>query len=314
MSGELLIGGGIALLFLLGGKKKKKTTDTKNGEEEHGGSELDEPTEKKKPGGGGSGGGSQGGSSEGGGVPFNLAPDAIWVSPDCKRVVYGDETGEAFWENKGLPVAQKFIAANYHDPYEIAKMMILSMAPCVLEFPIMEDGFDPMEEEFRRELFNRNFKDVYYLVQFLHDKIAELMDREEILIEFDDRCDIAFVGDSWGRPIAERMIRFYLGYMYPTASEAGHEEKHKAWPLVDVDEKKMLWWDNVATAVINRMNPECGIAIVDAFKKEPFSANSFFATRPGLKAMYESLIELVNWVDDNREGGLDFSKLDKIQE
>ena len=317
MAGELVIGGGIALLLLLGGKKKKKKTTngtgTGTGTGEHGGSELDEPTEKKKGSGtGGSGGGSQGGSGRGGGVPLNLAPDAVWVSPDCKKVVFGDETGEAFWKKKGEPVAKKFIAANYHDPYEVAKLMILSMAPCAIEFPVAEDKFDPMEEEFRRELFNRDFKDVYYFIQFLHDKIAELMDKEEFIIQFDDRCDVVFVGENWERPIAERMARFYVGYMYPMESEIGHEETHKTWPLADVDEKHMIWWDNVATAIINRMHPECGIAIVEAFKKDPWTGNAFFATRPGLKALYESLTGLVNWVDDHQAGGLDFKMLDKI--
>ena len=320
MSGELVIGGGIALLLLLGKKKKKKSTTnggSKNGGGEHGGSELDEPTEKKRPGGGGSGGGSQGGSGKGGGAPSNLAPDAVWVSADCKKVVYGDETGEAFWEKKGLPVAQKFIAANYHDPYEIAKMMVLSMAPCAVEFPVMEDGFDPMEEEFRREMFNRDFKDVYYLLQFLHDKIAELMDREEILVEFNERCDIVFVGESWERPIAERMARFYVDYMYPASTDfMDHDERFKAWPLADVPEKNMIWWDNVATAIINRMHPECGIAIVEAFKKDPWTGNAFFATRPGLKAFYDSLTDLVNTVHDQQSGGISgdaFKKFDELQ-
>jgi len=322
MSGELVIGGGIALLLLLGKKKKKSTKKTNgngngtngNGNGTHGGSELDDPTEKKTPGGGGSGGGSQGGSGKGGGVPSNLAPDAVWVSPDCKKVVFGDETGEAFWTKKGLPTAQKFIAANYHDPYEVAKMMVLSMAPCVVEFPVMEDGFDPMEEEFRREMFNRDFKDVYYLVQFLHDKIAELMDQEARLIEFNDRCDVVFVGEDWERFIAKRMARFYIDYMYPAATNfMDHEERFKAWPLADPKEENMVWWDNVATAIVNRMHPECGIAIVEAAKKEPFSGASFFATRPGLKAMYSSLVDLVNQTHDEQPGGLDFEKFENLQ-
>lgn len=311
MAGEFVIGGGIALLLLLGGKKKKKKSDTSGGT--HDGSGLDEPTEKKTPGGGGSGGGSQGGGGKGGGAPSNLAKDAVWVSRDCRSVAYGDGTGEAFWENKARPVAANFIAANYHDPYEIAKMMVLSMAPCAIEFPVMEDDFEPMEEEFRREMFNREFKDVYYLIQFLHDKIAELMDREEIVIEFNERCDVAFVGEDWERYPADRMIRFYIEYMYPEASDSGHEHKYKSWPLADSEEKVMGWVDNVATAVINRMDPECGIAIVEAFKKDPLSASSFFSTRQGLKAMYDRLVDLVHHVDDNRTGGLDFPKFDKLQ-
>ncbi len=310
MAGELIVGG-IAFLLLFGRKKKKKKA-VENGT--HGGSVPDEPAGTKAPGQrAGSRGGSQGGSGRAGGPPANLAHDAIWVSADCKEVVYGDETGEAFWDKKGKPVAEKFILANYHDPYEVAKLMVISMAPCVAEFPVAEDGFDPMEEEFRREMFNRNFKDVYYLVQFLHDKIAELMDKEEFIVEFNDRCDLVFVGKQWERPVAQRMVRFYLDYMYPEVSESGHEAKHPTWPLADIPEEHMFWWDNVATAVINRMHPECGIEIVKAFKKDPYTGNSFFATRPGVKAMYESLTDLVNWSFDNRPGGLDFPKFDQIE-
>src|SRR5690606_347347 len=140
---------------------------------------------------------------------------------------------------KGLPVAQQFIAANYHDPYEISKMMIISMAPCVVEFPILGDGYSPMEEEFKREMFNRDFKDVYYLVQFLYDKISHLMDKEEYTIEFDDRCDVVFVGERWMPIIAERMARFYVSYMYPNESDfPDHHKKFMAWPLADVNEDR----------------------------------------------------------------------------
>lgn len=310
MSGELLIGG-MALLLLMGGKKKKSSKSaSKKDSGTDDGSSLDEPTKEKTSGGGGSGGGSKGGGK---GAPSNLAKDAIWVSPDCKKVVYGDGTGEAFWKRKGLPVAQKFIAAKYHDPYEIAKLMVTSMAPCVIEFPITEDGHDPMEEEFLREMFNRDFKEVYYLVQFLHDKISELMEREQFIIEFDERCDVVFVGEKWLIPVAERMARFYVNYMYPAATDyPDHSKKFIAWPLADVDESKMLWWDNVATAIINRMDPECGIAIVNAFKKEPFSAKSFFSTRPGLSALYESLTSMISDVQDQQAVALDFKGLMKI--
>ncbi len=322
MAGELIVGGGLALLLLFGKKKKKKKTngDGKNGTGEHGGSGLDDPTKKKTAGGGGSGGGSQGGTGKGGGAPSNLATDAIWVSPDCKEVVYGDETGEAFWESKGLAVAQNFINANYHDPYEIARLMVFSMAPCAVEFPVQDlDALDPMEEEFRRELFNRNFKDVYYLIQFLHDKVAALMGRENIIIEFDDRCDVVFVGKNWVNSPAERMARFYVEYSYPNETNyKDHEKRFKPWPLADVPEDYMLWGDNVATAIINRMHPKCGIAIAEAFKKDPMEADAFFSTRPGLRALYKSLIDfsgdesLVTRIFLTRKGGIDFSKFETI--
>lgn len=308
MSGELIVGG-LALLFLLGGKKKKKK-EGKNGDGTHGGSELDDP--KNKENGGGSEGGSQGGSGKGGKAPKNLAPDAVWVSPDCKEVVFGDGTGEAFWESKGRPTAQKFIEAYYTDPYEIAKLMITSMAPCVFEFPVRGDGYDPMEEEFLREMFNRNFKEVYYFVQFLHDKTADLMDMDDFIIEFDENCDVPFVGIEWDNLVSDTMVRFYLEYMYPVHSAPDHDKKHPTWPMADVGEKSMDWFDNVATAVVNRMHPECGIAIVNAFKKDPYSAQSFFAKRPGLHAMYKNLIDRVDWVDTHRDDALDFKRLDKL--
>lgn len=315
MSSELLIGG-LALLLLMAGKKGKKSPKATNGNGsgsgagEDDGASLDDPTKEKTPGGGGSGGGSKSG---GGGAPSNLAKDAIWVSPDCKKVVYGDGTGEAFWEKKGLPVAEKFILAKYHDPYEIAKLMVKSMAPCVTEFPITEDGHEPMKEEFLREMFNRNFRDVYYLVQFLHDKISELMDREWFIINFDERCDVVFVGEKWFTPIAERMARFYVSYMYPSESDySDHSKRFIAWTHADVAESKMLWWDNIATAIINRMDPECGIAIVNAFKKEPFTAKSFFSTRPGLSALYEGLTSMIRDVEDKQPASLDFKSLMKV--
>jgi len=315
MAVELIIGAA-ALLLLLGGKKKKKKSGTSNGSGGGGtddGGDLVGPDGNKSGGGGSGGGGGGGGGSGGsGGAPSNLANDAIWVSNDCKEVVYGDDTGEAFWESKGLKVAQNFIDANYHDPYEVAKTMVLSMAPCAIEFPVMEDGLSPMEEELRREFFNREFKDVYYLIQFLHDKVAALMDKEEYTIEFDDRCEVTFVGENWPRPMAERMIRFYLEYTYPTESGKAHDKKYPTWPMADIDENTMQWQDNVITAVINRMHPECGAAIVQAFKKDPWSATAFFNSRPGLKALYNELHQLVDWVDEHREGGLDFGMVDDV--
>src|SRR5690606_10450978 len=110
MSAELIAGGAALLLLLLGKKKKKKssTIDSAKDGRDNEGSSLDGPTQEKIPGGGGSGGGSKGGG--GNNPPTNLSKDAVWVSSDCKKVVFGDKTGELFWEKKGLPVAQQFIA------------------------------------------------------------------------------------------------------------------------------------------------------------------------------------------------------------
>lgn len=312
MNSGIMIGG-IALLLLLGKKKKKKSSTGSDSEptskdDTSEGSELDDPSKKKIYDNGGLDEGSRGSKA-----PSNLAKNAIWVSPDCQKVVFGDGTGEAFWASKGAPTAQKFISANYHDPYEIARLMISSMAPCAIEFPIMEDGLDPMEEEFKREMFNRDFKEVYYLIQFLYDKISILMDREEDVIEFDNRCDVVFVGENWLGGIANRMARFYIEYMYPIDSEfQDHSQRFKAWPLADAKEKNMLWLDNVATAIINRMNSECGIALASAFQKEPHSASSFFSERPGLKTLYSALLDMINLAEDKRSGGLDFKALEKL--
>ena len=129
MASKNLVLGGLAFLLLIGGKKKKSKKSEGSDEGISDGADLNGPsgTKPDSESGGGGGGGSGSGS---GAAPSNLAKNAIWVSKDCKTVVYGDGTGEAFWKSKGQPVAQKFIAANYNDPYEIARLMILSMASC----------------------------------------------------------------------------------------------------------------------------------------------------------------------------------------
>ena len=299
---------GAAALFL--GGKKKKTAGGSSGS----GTDSDtvDGGTLGTPGGKGGGSGSGGSGSGKGGSPSNLAPDGIWVSADCKTVVFGDDTGEAFWNRKGLKAAEGFVAANYFDPYEIARLMVMPMAPCAAEFPVMEDGYPAMEEELRRELFNRNFKEVYYLIQFLHDNIALLLDRARHIVEFDDRCEVIFVGEDWEDQIAERMIRFYLEYSYPNAFEKGHQEKYPPWPMADIPEKNMWWLDNIVTAVINRVSPDCGIAIAEAFKKDQFSGSAFFNARPGLEALYKSLYNRANAADDNREGGIDFEMVDEV--
>ena len=307
-SGGLLLALGAAALFL-GGKKRKGsgTGGTGTGSGTVDGGSLGTPDGK-----GGGGSGSGGGSGKGG-APSNLAPDGIWVSADCKTVVFGDDTGQTFWDRKGLKAAEGFIEANYFDPYEIARSMVMPMAPCAAEFPVMEDGYSAMEEELRRELFNRNFKEVYYLIQFLHDNIALLMDRARHIVEFDDNCDVIFVGADWESEVAERMIRFYLEYSYPNVSDSlDHEKEYPTWPMADASEKNMWWLDNVVTAVINRMSPSCGIAIVEGFKKDPLSGISFFNARPGLEALYKSLHNRANAADENREDGIDFEMVDEV--
>jgi len=352
MIGLLIAAGLVAKLVSDDTARRKKARNRRLKEAR--GSTPDEPGEWRKK--YTRGGGSKGAKSidiDGNSPPSKLAPDAVWVgrSPDgviCTAVVFGDGTGEAFWKNKALPVAKKYISEGWGDPYLIAVQMIRTMAPCAEEFPHLaiqhwdyeeraevhnrtgewppvegdldSDGTLTLaEREFGREIFLRAYRDVYYLIQFLHDKIAELMGREDQIIKFDSRCEVTFVGKNWhGRPQsnpnirntsgAEVMARFYVEYMYPVSSNySDHHHRFKAWQLADSDEKYMNWYDNIATAIINRMHPECGIALASAFKKEPFSAESFFATRPGLEAEYYSLVDLIQFVEDLREGGMDIS-------
>lgn len=316
MSAGLLIGGGVALLLLLSGKKKSKALPSdksddksKNGETPDNGGGTNGGTN----GGGGSGGGGSGGGSGGRRTPPpDLKPDAIWVSKDCKVVAFGDGTGEAWWKKIGEATAKKFIEANYRDPHEIARSMIVSVAPCAAEFPVMEDGLDPMEEEYLREMFLRKFRDVYYLIQFLYNKIANLIDLDTYTMEFSDNCDVEFVGIDWVDSVARRMMRFYLDYMYPVNSGYDHESTHKASELSDVKLEYLWDEDNIAIAVLNRMHPKCASELNDAFKHDKYKAAQFLSKRPGLKALYSELLELFYEVESDRGGGLDFEALDKL--
>lgn len=313
MSLEIILGGA-ALFLLLSGKKKAGTTSGTGGDH---GSLGPDAGPRSGPGGrrGGKGTGGSGGS--GTGAPANLPVDMIWVSPDCQEVVYGDGTGDAFWDRYGMATAQGYVNANYRDPYEIAIAVatpFIQHCPGILEkFPIAEDDYDPMEEELHREFFNRDHKDVYYLIQFFHDKCIELLGDADRLIVMDDRCNVEYVGENWHRLVADKMIRYYLEYMYPRPSPMGHTEaKYPAWPLADPTHIWMGWQGGIVTAVINRLSPVCGVAIVEALKKEPHSAASFFASRPEMKRLYDDLYVQVDHLDDNRVGGLDFDLIDEL--
>jgi len=297
----ILVLGGLALL-LMGGKKKKpaivEEEKREPGKEDPGGI-LDVPGEKGKP--------STPGAGRGTRAPSNLADDAIWVRKDCKEVAFGDGTGELWWERKGKPAAEKFIAANYFDPYEIARSMILTIAPCAVEFPVLEDGLNPMDEEFAREMFLREFPDVYYLIMFLYNRISELLDQEDYTIEFNEDCDVTFVGEKWMIPIARRMANFYLTYGYPLETPVDWVYL-PVWEGAEVPEKNLVWWDNIVIAIINRMAPNCAKEIAAAFKKEPFAATSYFSKRPGLFSLYLDLQTYINELDDERfVGGLEFN-------
>lgn len=327
----LLLAGAAALL-LMGGKKKKKSSgaadgsgDTSGGDDDDtgggdtsGGDDLldpgkkDTPSDKDKSGNGGSGPGKK--RPGGGNTPPKLAPDAIWVSPDCKRVFFADgrigspSAGMKWFEKKALPQIKKFEQSGYVDPYEIARDMILKMAPCASKFPLASEVKSPGQLEYDREAFLREYRDVYSLIMALVESAQSILGQDENSINFDPKnCDVTYVGENWGRPIAEQMINFYLNYMYPVGTnEPNHEQKHFASLTSDPKENSMIWSDNIAVAVINRFNPECGSELAEAFRREPFTAMTFFKTRPGLRVLYQNLIDLVNYVDNNR-GGLDFN-------
>lgn len=318
----LLLAGGAALLLMGGGKKKKKkssgTGDGSTGDDLLG--PGDRPGDGSSSGGSGTGGKGSGTGRPGSGgykVP-NLAPDAIWVSPDCQRVFFAggrigtSGAGDRWFDKKALPAIEKFSKAGYDNPYEIARSMVLGMAPCAAEFPIKTDDLNPSEIEYARETFLRKYRDVYILIMQLVESAQSIIGQEDRMISFDPKtCDVVFVGDNWGRPTAETMAGFYLNYMYPPTSPKDYSrEEYKASLTSDPKENYMTWADNIAVAILNRFSPVCGSELANAFKKDHFTAQAFFNARPGLAAVYTNLIDLVNYVEDNRPG-LDF-KLEAI--
>ncbi len=307
-SGPLIIGLGAAALLLMGGKKKKSTSGNGNGNGGNGDNGDNGGTGDNGNGGGGGGGtgggGSGGGSGGSGGSGSGSRASSaggIWVSSDCKTLEYVNDSPEYWWNKRGKSAAQNFVDANYHDPYEIARDIVISFVPCVAEFPVMEDGLEHMDEEYGREQFLRNFTDAYYLLQWLYNAISELLEVEGYTVEFDDNCELTFVGENWIKGNAERMMRFYINYSYPEAAETDPDKI--PWLGADASglgETFMTWSDNLATAALNRMNPDCALALREAFVKDPHEAKAFFANRPGLKSAYDQLIDLANFIEDNR--------------
>jgi len=315
-SGPVIIAAGAAALLLMGGKKKKKSS----GDSSDGGGEVGNGDSSNGGGGsngggsnGGSGGGSSsGGSSTGGGKghsPKAQGAGGIWVSADCKEIEYENGTPEAWWDRRGRSAAESFLEANYHDPYEIARAILVQLVPCAIEFPVLEDGLPPMEEEYMREQFLRNYTDAYYLIHWIHDAIYRLMDKEEYLVEFDERCDLVFMGEKWLNTTANRMARFYLDYMYPMESDYGFVTP-AAWEGADLTEEFVpTYVDNVALAIINRSHPTCAWQIMEAYKKNPGDGRSFFSSRPGMKAAYDRITDLVHHIDDNRPSSIKFEPM-----
>ncbi len=300
-SGPLIIGLGAAALLLMGGKKKKRTSGNGNGKLTPDGNGDGYSGGNGGWGGGGGGGWGGSGSSSGGGPDSGsraASAGGIWVSSDCKTLEYVNDSPEYWWNKRGKAAAQNFVGANYHDSYEIARAIVISFVPCVAEFPVMDDGLDPMEEEYGREQFLREYTDAYYLLQWLYNAIAELLEAEDYTVEFDDNCELTFVGENWMKANAERMMRFYMDLSYPSPAPPDYDVK--SWLGHNSDESFMVWSDNLATAVLNRMHPDCAIALRAAFVKDPLEAKSFFASRPGFKAAYDQLIDLANFIEDNR--------------
>jgi len=133
------------------------------------------------------------------------------------------------------------------------------------------------------------------------------LEAEDRTVEFDDNCELTFVGENWIKSNAERMMRFYMDYSYPESSDYGYDKK--SWTGHDSDETFMPWSTNLATAILNRMHPDCALALREGFVKDPRDAKSFFASRPGLKSAYDQLVELANFVQDNKLSSWSFEPM-----
>lgn len=149
---KLLIAGGILGYFLLGGKSKAATS----------GNTTTNPSDKKDEEKGDSGdpvgpNGCKVGLVEKDGICVN--PDDIKkedlkngggggnkpasssdliIGKDCKSWVFGDKTGDAWWKNKGLKVAQQWVNSGEFDPLTIAFKMIAKNSVCFKNFPLKE--------------------------------------------------------------------------------------------------------------------------------------------------------------------------------
>lgn len=315
--GVLLLG--VAAFAAFGMKKKKRKgspVDTGipgepggSGIPDPGGS-MGDPTHKP----GGSGGGQ--GTKPSGTTPPPLKPDALWVSSDCQVVKFGDQTGELWWQNKGLTAAQKFLEANYLDPYEIARDMLLPIAPCVANFPLVFEVDSANELEFKREMFLREYNDVYYLVMSLYKQIAPLVGMDAFNLRFDEDCKVEYLGFDWVNVIGREQLLFYLDFAYPNTGS----ENILSWLGADLTETHVDWIDNVVIAVINRWSSDCSVAIMEAFKTGKAEKGSgwytdgprgsFFKSRPVLKKLYQDLFNLANELDDVRVGELPFDPED----
>ena len=221
-SGALLAIAGAFALLAMGKKKKKKGNGDGNGGgtgNGNGKGESSDPGDPGTPGTPGTPGGGGGSSTKPGKTtpttpsgekPDALTPDALWVSGDCKTVEFGDETGELWWQNKGLPAAQKFVEANYLEPYEIAREMLAPIVPCAAEFPLSFEVETGDELEFLREMFLREYPDVYYLIMTLYKQISPMVGFDAFNLRFTEECKIEFVGFEWLDKVARGQLLFYL--------------------------------------------------------------------------------------------------------
>jgi len=318
--GALLLG--VAALAAFGMRKKKKkkgpAVDTGIPGEPGGagipdpGGSIGDPTQK--PGAGSVPGAGGQDTKPSGTTPPLLKPDALWVSSDCQVVEFGDETGELWWQNKGLTAAQKFLEANYLDPYEIARDMLLPIAPCVANFPLVFEVESAHELEFKREMFLREYNDVYYLIMSLYKQIAPLAGMDAFNLRFDENCKVEYLGFDWVNVIGSEQMLFYLDYAYPIASDPGKQKP--AWLGADITESVASFMDNCVIAVINRWSSDCAVAIMEEFKAGRAEADSawnmdgprgqFFKSRPVLQKLYRDLFDLGHSLEDSRAGVLPF--------
>lgn len=280
----LMVAGGFALL-LLGGKKKRKSSgkdlSDRDGDGYHDGDGLLDPDGKKTDGSSGKKSGT-GKKSDGSYNVPDLAPDAIWVSPDCQRVFFADgrigepNVGSLWFSEKAVPAIDRFISANYDDPYEIARQMILSMAPCAAEFPVRSDGVSQFELQAGRDYFLNTYRDVYTLIMLLVESAQSALNQDGEMISFNSNCDVTFVGNQWEKYVAKPMVDFYIGQQLESGTPDSTTE------LIN----------SVVPKVIGRFSPPCGQRMSSLASDS--ARIKFSSARPGLSSVIQTIGYLVS--------------------
>jgi len=280
----VILAGGFALL-LLGGKKKRKSSGRDlgdlDGDGYYDGDGLLDPDGKKSSGSSGKKSGT-GKKSDGSYNVPDLAPDAIWVSPDCQRVFFADgrigepNAGSLWFSEKAIPAIGRFVSANYDDPYEIARQMILSMAPCAAEFPVRSDGVSQFELQAGRDYFLNTYRDVYTLIMLLVESAQSAMNQDGEMISFNSNCDVTFVGNQWEEYVAKPMVDFYVGEYLKSGSP---------------DSTARLI-NSIVPKVIDRFSPPCGKKMSSLASDS--ARMKFSNARPGLSSVIQTLSYLIS--------------------